>query len=71
MPVLAYDEQAAQWHARERARLEKIGCSVPLRDSQIAAIAGIHDLIVVTANVSDFKPLAALEIENWLTEPRS
>ncbi len=69
MPVLAYDERAAEWHARERARLEKAGRSVPFRDSQIAAVARVHDLVLVTANVADFKPLAGLEIENWMAGP--
>lgn len=66
MPILAYDEEAAEWHARERARLESVGRSVSFRDSQIAAVAVVHGLIIVTANVSDFRPLAGLEIENWM-----
>ena len=66
MPVLAYDEKAAEWHARTRARLESVGRSVAFRDSQIAAVAVIHGLIMVTANVSDFAPLAGLEVENWM-----
>ncbi len=67
VPILAYDEQAAQWHASERARLEKVGLTVPFRDSQIAAVAKVHDLILVTANVSDFEQLAGIEIENWMS----
>lgn len=66
MPVLVYDEQAAEWHARERARLESQGSPVSFRDSQIAAVAAIHGLILVTANVSHFEPLSGLEIENWM-----
>jgi tRNA(fMet)-specific endonuclease VapC len=66
MPVLAYDEEAAEWHARERARLELAGRPVSFRDSQIAAVAVVHGLTLVTANVSHFEPLADLEIENWM-----
>ena len=66
MPILAYDEEAAQWQAVERARLGKIGRPVPFRDAQIAAVAKVHDLVLVTANVSDFKPLEGIEIENWM-----
>jgi len=66
MPVLAYDEQAAEWHARERARLESKGRPVSFRDSQIAAVAVVHGLTLVTANVSHFEPLSGLEIENWM-----
>ena len=66
MPILAYDEEAARWHATERARLERAGLTVPFRDSQIAAVAKVNDLILVTANVSDFESLAGIEIENWM-----
>ena len=66
MPILAYDEVAAEWHARERARLEGLGRSIPFRDSQIGAVARTHDLVLVTANVADFEALQDLEIENWL-----
>ena len=69
MPVLVYDEQAAEWHARERARLDKVGRTVPFRDSQIAAVAVVHDLVLVTANVSDFEHLSGIKIENWMTLP--
>lgn len=64
MPVLAYDERAAEWHAQERARLESKGRSVSFRDSQIAAVAVVHGLTLVTANVSHFKPLSGIEI--WM-----
>ena len=39
MPVLAYDERAAEWHARERARLVSAGKTPAFVDGQIAAIA--------------------------------
>lgn len=64
--ILDYDVRAAEWHAVERARLEKIGRPLPFRDSQIGAVARVHGLILVTANVGDFEPLEGLEIENWL-----
>ncbi len=70
MPILAYDEVAAEWHAGERARLEGLGRTIPFRDSQIASVARIHDLILVTANVVDFEVLEGLEIENWLLPGR-
>jgi len=66
MPILEYGEEAAEWHARERARLESLGRSIPHRDSQIGAVARVHNLVLVTANVSDFEPLQELEIENWV-----
>jgi tRNA(fMet)-specific endonuclease VapC len=67
-PILAYDEAAADWHARERARLRSLGKTPPFRDGQIAAIAATNGLTVVTANVRDF---AAFDVgvEDW-SSPR-
>jgi tRNA(fMet)-specific endonuclease VapC len=70
MPVLPYDDVAAAWHARERARLEAAGRPVAFRDSQIAAIARVHGLVLVTANVGDFEAVSGLEIENWAASTR-
>jgi tRNA(fMet)-specific endonuclease VapC len=68
MPVLPYDAPAAEWHARERARLEAAGRKVPYADGQIAAIAVVHGLTLVTANVRDFRGFQGLRVENWSTE---
>jgi len=34
-------------------------------DGQIAAIANVNGLILVTRNIDDFKPFLRLKIENW------
>jgi tRNA(fMet)-specific endonuclease VapC len=65
--VLPYDEPAAEWHARERGRLERIGRTPPFRDGQIAAVAAVNGLTVVTANVLDFEPFEGVTIEDWST----
>ncbi len=65
LPILAYDEAAAAWHAEERARRERIGRPLPFADGQIAAIARQHGLIVVTANVGDFADIAGVEVQDW------
>ncbi len=65
LPVLPYDEAAADWHARERARLMALGKSPSHADSQIAAVAAVHRLIVVTSNVKDFSIFQGIEIEDW------
>jgi tRNA(fMet)-specific endonuclease VapC len=36
-------------------------------DGQIAAIAKINDLVLVTRNVEDFKLFSGLKSENWHT----
>lgn len=64
-PVLAYDETAAHRHGIERARLEGLGKPVPFVDGQIAAVAIVNDLILVTVNVKDFSKFKDLEVENW------
>lgn len=64
-PVLAYDAAAAHWHGHERARLDGLGRPAPYVDGQIAAIAHVSDLILVTVNVKDFARFTDLEVENW------
>lgn len=64
--ILPYEEAAATWHAEERARLEAIGRPLPFVDGQIAAIAKVNSLILVTANEKDFRPFHGLNVENWL-----
>ena len=65
MPILPYDERAAHWHAVERARLVAAGRTPPFIDGQIAAIAVVNDLVLVTANIADYEPFDGLTVENW------
>ncbi len=65
IPILPYDERAAHWHARERARLTITGSTPPFADGQIAAIAGVTDLVLVTFNAQDFELFQGLHIEDW------
>lgn len=64
-PILPYDEAAAAWHARQRARLEDEGMTPPFVDGQIAAIAHTQNLTLVTANARDFRPFEGLQIADW------
>ncbi|MFO0586419.1 MAG: type II toxin-antitoxin system VapC family toxin [Polyangiaceae bacterium] len=70
MSILPYDDVAAAWHGIERARLEGEGTPAPFVDGQIAAIAKRHDLVLVTANVKDFRRFEGLRVENWLSGSR-
>jgi len=65
LPILKYDEQAAEWHARERAGLEATGKRPCFADGQIAAISVANDLILVTNNIKDFESFSDLKLENW------
>ncbi len=65
-PVLDYGQEAADWHALERARLEAAGKTPPFIDGQIAAIAHVNGLILVTSNPTDFRSFKGLQIRSWL-----
>lgn len=65
IPILPYDQRAAAWHAEQRAQLTADGRSPAFVAGQIAAIAKINGLILVTRNVSDFEPFEGLTVENW------
>lgn len=65
LPVLPYDEEAAQWHARERARLEAEGKPPPFVDGQIAAIARARGLTLVTRNTADYARFDGVVVEDW------
>jgi tRNA(fMet)-specific endonuclease VapC len=65
LPILPYDEEAAAWHARERARLERRGHPPSAADGQIAAIAHVNELTLVTANLRDFRRFSGLRVEDW------
>ena len=65
MTILPYDEQAAEWHAKERARLTSLGQMPTFVDGQIAAIAKVNGLILVTRNTTDYKNFSEIKLENW------
>jgi tRNA(fMet)-specific endonuclease VapC len=64
-PILDYTQQAALWHAQERARLVATGRTPGYADSQIAAIAATNQLTLVTRNVDDFADFEGLKVQNW------
>ena len=65
VPILAYDASAAEWDARERARLEVAGRTPSPTDAQIASVACTQGLVLVTRNVRDFSAFEGLIVENW------
>lgn len=70
LPVLPYDEHAAEWLAEERVRLEKAGKHTPVVDGQIAAVAATNGIPVVTANSNDFSIFKGLVVQNWMSTAR-
>ena len=65
MPILPYDARAAKWHAAERARLTGTGRTPPFADGQIAAVARVNDLVLVTANLSDYEGFRDIQVVDW------
>ena len=63
--VPPYDRRAAEWHAHKRARLVNESCTPPYVDGQIAAIAAVNGLTLVTHNVTDFVAFEGLTVEDW------
>jgi len=63
--ILPYDATAADWHAKERARLTALGKTPPFNDGQIAAIAATTGLTLVTFNVRDFAFFQGLNVVDW------
>lgn len=65
MEILPYDEAAATWHADQRARLNSIGKPPSFVDGQIAAIAKVNRLMLVTRNTADFEVFSGIDLQNW------
>lgn len=65
IPILPYDQQAADWHATERARLTAVGRTPPFADAMIAAIAKTNNLVLVTLNLADFQEFQDLHVDSW------
>lgn len=65
MAVLPFDAQAALWLGAERARLAQLGRAAPRTDGEIAAVAVVRGLTLVTHNGHDFKHFKALSLTDW------
>ena len=65
MPILPYDQRSAEWHAAERARLAAAGKTPPFVGGQIAAVAAVNGLALVTRNMADFAHFQGLRVIDW------
>jgi tRNA(fMet)-specific endonuclease VapC len=63
--ILPYDAAAADWHAEQRAQLTTAGKAPPFIDGQIAAVAKVNNLILITRNISDYMCFKDVIIQNW------
>jgi tRNA(fMet)-specific endonuclease VapC len=64
-PILPFDDAAAAWHGREIARRARSGSRVGVVDSQIAAIAVVGGLTLVTTSPQAYAGYPGLRVERW------
>ena len=62
---LPFDDSAAASYAEIRADLEKRGLPIGPYDLQIASIAVVNQLVLVTHNIGEFGRVNGLQIEDW------
>lgn len=62
---LPFDGKAADICGYIRVQLNKKGTPIGGYDLQIASIALVHDLILVTHNISEFSRVDNLKYEDW------
>ena len=62
---LPFEDEAALLVGRIRAKLSKAGTPIGSYDVQIAAIALVNNLILVTHNTREFARVEGLKLEDW------
>ena len=62
---LPFDDAEADEFARLRFHLESLGTPIGPYDLQIASIALVHKLTVVTHNLAEFNRVPGLTVEDW------
>jgi tRNA(fMet)-specific endonuclease VapC len=67
IPVLSLPEESSTEYGRMIAELERRGASIGNNDLWIAAHAKAAGLILVTNNEREFRRIAGLRIENWVS----
>lgn len=60
-----FDDAAADIYGKVRSVLESKGLIIGPYDLQIASIALVHDLVLVTNNTKEFKRISGLKLEDW------
>lgn len=62
---LPFNDSASYQYGIIRASLERLGTPIGHHDMQIASIALVNQLILVTHNVREFQRVEGLRIEDW------
>ena len=66
LDVLEYGSEAAAHYGEIRADLEHQGISIGINDLHIAGHARSQGLTLVTNNLSEFKRVRGLSVDNWV-----
>ncbi len=66
--ILPFCQKSAEWLANERVHLKEKGLTPSKYDSEIAAVAYVNQLIIITHNVDDFKIFDGLHVQDWFGE---
>ena len=66
---MSFDDDTARDYGRLRADLEPRGAVIGPNDLQIAAIALVHGLTLVTHNITEFSQVPVLNLEDWQATP--
>jgi tRNA(fMet)-specific endonuclease VapC len=64
-PVIPFDREAAIWLAREMPRRERQNRGWTLIEGQQAAIAAVHELILVTRTPAVYAGASGVRTEDW------
>jgi tRNA(fMet)-specific endonuclease VapC len=62
-----FDQACAESYAKLRADLQRQGQLIGDHDMQIAAVALVNELILVTHNTREFSRVPGLQLEDWQT----
>nr|CAA6829350.1 MAG: Ribonuclease VapC [uncultured Thiotrichaceae bacterium] len=63
---LSFDDRCAEEYGQIKASLATKGQIIGPNDILIAAIARVHDTVLVTNNTREFSRVTALRLEDWL-----
>ena len=65
--VLPFDDACAEEFGKLRGEMQQLGVATNPIDLQIAAVALVHDLTLVTNNTADFRNIPRLRLDDLLT----
>lgn len=65
MPVLPFDRDAAIWLSRQAARQSRLSRAWTTFEGQLAAIAAVHELVLVARSPSAYAATPGLKLDDW------